>query len=794
MKTSLLEKIGLTKSEIAVYLAMLELGSSTTGKIVDKSKIASSKIYEVLDKLMAKGLASFIIKSGVKYYEAAPPERIRNYIGEREKEILKQKNEIEQIIPELELKRKLSKYKSEATIYKGIKGVETAFYSALDLMKPGEEFYAIGIPTRSEAVNRFFVKYSKERAKRKVAEIALFNEKARGQIQTLPENRYEKDRIRYIPQITPAAITIFKERVIIFPESREPLLFVIDSKEVADSFKVQFDMWWSQDTFVAKGIDAMKKMLINSLDDVKPGESWDVLGAGLGPRGAHVEYAKAFKEIHAERVKKGMSAKLLFQQGSEKTVDTYRKELYQENAALKFLPYNTDSPVAMFPYEDYGILLIEEKEPTIIKINNKEVAKSFRNNFETMWDQEVYTYNGQKSVESVYEELIEKAKAKDQVIIFAAKPTTKEGADYTLEWNRRLRKRVESIRLLYYGFNKANIQRAAEISKVGCETKIVHTDESHPISTIVLGDTVINTVWQDSPIAFKIENKTVADSFRTNFDMLWNQEVFIDRGLTGVHNAWNRMLDSLKKGEEYYALGVAWHGTKDKLSQFFIDFHKERQRRGIKAKFLFVSGTEDMVRRVHDTYYNLGEVKFLPQGIYEGIQINIYKGTVLLFVWREKEPIVFTFKDEKLFNTFMSYFNSLWDQETKIVKGAEAIVNLFEDIIDNGGCDWIGARGYAIDAIPSFVDDWEKRAISKGIKIRNIVDPEVKGHRITKFPFAKTKYSIKKEFSMLSCIWIYKDKVVISNWMEKEPIAMIIENKGLCKMYEQQFELLWNEK
>ena len=54
MNTEILQEIGLTKSEINVYLALLELGSSSTGKIVDKSKAASSKIYEILDRLMQK--------------------------------------------------------------------------------------------------------------------------------------------------------------------------------------------------------------------------------------------------------------------------------------------------------------------------------------------------------------------------------------------------------------------------------------------------------------------------------------------------------------------------------------------------------------------------------------------------------------------------------------------------------------------------------------------------------------------------------------------------------------------
>ena len=73
MNVELLEAIGLTKSEIKVYLALLELGSSTTGPIVEKSGASSSKIYEILEKLIQKGLVGHVIKAGKKHFEAAPP-------------------------------------------------------------------------------------------------------------------------------------------------------------------------------------------------------------------------------------------------------------------------------------------------------------------------------------------------------------------------------------------------------------------------------------------------------------------------------------------------------------------------------------------------------------------------------------------------------------------------------------------------------------------------------------------------------------------------------------------------
>ena len=46
-----LKRIGLTEGEIKIYLALLDLGQTATGKIIRHSGISGSKVYEVLDRL-----------------------------------------------------------------------------------------------------------------------------------------------------------------------------------------------------------------------------------------------------------------------------------------------------------------------------------------------------------------------------------------------------------------------------------------------------------------------------------------------------------------------------------------------------------------------------------------------------------------------------------------------------------------------------------------------------------------------------------------------------------------------
>ncbi len=514
MNTEILEEIGLTKSEISVYLALLELGSSSTGKIVDKSKASSSKIYEILDKLMQKGLVSFIIKSGVRYFEAAPPERIMDYMKEKEEKFTQQKNALKTVLPELELKQKLSKYKSEATIYKGIKGGETAFRKLINSMKKTDEW--IG-----------FVVY------------------------------FENER-----------------------------------------------------------------------------------------------YFNLLTKLHEWRASKGLKSRIIFHEDYRHQGE-HREKL--PHTQIKYMPDELKIPAVVNVAGNIVLLNVMSEDPVVFMIENKELADSFRSQFEKLWNQKMQSFQGQDAVEAAYESILEKARPTDDVVIFAAKPKTKGGADYNLKWNEEIRKKAKSVRLLYYGNTQENRSRAEEMEKTGCPAKIILTQQTLPISTVVAGDIALNTVWGENPISFKIENKTVADSLKGNFELLWNQQAFV-------------------------------------------------------------------------------------------------------------------------------------------IKGVDAIQGVFEDMLQYEGVDFIGARGYFIDVRPKYIDEWEKRARKKGFRIRNLVDPEVKGHRITKFPFAETKYTLSREFASLSCFWIYGNKVVITNWVEKEPLVFVIENKHLHDMYKKQFEVLWNKK
>ncbi len=121
-----LKKLGLTEGEARAYLALLKLGTVTVGPIVKESGIAYSKVYEVLKRLIEKGLAGYIIKEKTKYFQAVEPNRLVDFLEKKEKEIERDKDILKKILPNLKGVTK-NIPEEEASIFIGIKGLKTAY-------------------------------------------------------------------------------------------------------------------------------------------------------------------------------------------------------------------------------------------------------------------------------------------------------------------------------------------------------------------------------------------------------------------------------------------------------------------------------------------------------------------------------------------------------------------------------------------------------------------------------------------------------------------------------------------
>lgn len=110
-----LEKLGLDKNEIKVYLALLEIGLTSAGAIIKKTKLHRMIVYNSLDRLIDSHLASFVYVKNTKHFQASNPEFLLDIISEKE-------NIAHSIIPQLKALQKSSDEQLEVKILYGHSG------------------------------------------------------------------------------------------------------------------------------------------------------------------------------------------------------------------------------------------------------------------------------------------------------------------------------------------------------------------------------------------------------------------------------------------------------------------------------------------------------------------------------------------------------------------------------------------------------------------------------------------------------------------------------------------------
>ncbi len=243
MQLDILRNIGLTDSEIKVYMALLEIGSSSKGPIVDKSGVASSKVYELLEKLVQKGLVSSVVKSNVKYFEAASPKRLLDYVKEREDKLKEQQKELEKLIPDLELKREMKNLGSETQVFKGLKGAKTSFDDILNNLKKGDEYYVLGISKFEPEFERFVVNFHRLRAEKGIKCKIIVNELTKDIGKQLDKIKLTQVKYAKKELFTPVVFIVYGNKTLI-SISLDNVFIQVDSKNLADGLKTYFEYLW----------------------------------------------------------------------------------------------------------------------------------------------------------------------------------------------------------------------------------------------------------------------------------------------------------------------------------------------------------------------------------------------------------------------------------------------------------------------------------------------------------------------------------------------------------------------
>ena len=246
MNLEILEKIGLSKAEIKVYISLLELGSVPSGKIVKETDFRKSTVYESIRRLHEKGLVSYVIKEGMKYFEATEPERIIDFIQEQKRKLNETETQAKELILELKKGFDTLKPHAEAHVLVGVEGFKTMRRDVLRNSK-GEHLLIGAISRENEVMPGFFEEWNRQRKKKKIKIKILHKESAKEKLMVKKEFMGRYFETKFLPEEieSPAIINIYGDRVVdVLWKKNYPICFMLMNKEIADSYRKYFYYLW----------------------------------------------------------------------------------------------------------------------------------------------------------------------------------------------------------------------------------------------------------------------------------------------------------------------------------------------------------------------------------------------------------------------------------------------------------------------------------------------------------------------------------------------------------------------
>jgi sugar-specific transcriptional regulator TrmB len=227
---SQLREIGLSYGEAKTYLTLLKLGEATVAEISQSSGLHRTNIYDSLEKLKEKGLASYLSKVNKQFFRGADPENLLTYLKEKEESISK-------FIPELkEIQSKIHE-KVIVEVFKGAQGLKSALRHILTTKKEVVGYSVAG--QLRKYLPEFARYYFREQDKHKISHRFIYTT-------GIPQPPSKHYKIKFLPkEFASTTINIsYDEYMLNIIFQPEMVVIRTKSKQLAKNFKSHFELLW----------------------------------------------------------------------------------------------------------------------------------------------------------------------------------------------------------------------------------------------------------------------------------------------------------------------------------------------------------------------------------------------------------------------------------------------------------------------------------------------------------------------------------------------------------------------
>lgn len=249
MLEKIFDALGLEIEEAKVYAFLVENGPLTAGSLARKIGMPRSSVYGFLKELKDNDLVAETLRRGIKTFAAENPEKVNLLFRQRQETLAENQELFKTLIPSLTPKQANKIIAPKVQLFEGAEGLQGALKDML-LYYDMETLALWPIQSMVDILSPDFFRYlNKERIKNNLYTRAIWPQTKSVNVAAYPYLGVGEKFKREI-RTAPAGVDfsmgywIYGNRVVFISSRKESFGFIIESEEMVEMLKSQFEIVW----------------------------------------------------------------------------------------------------------------------------------------------------------------------------------------------------------------------------------------------------------------------------------------------------------------------------------------------------------------------------------------------------------------------------------------------------------------------------------------------------------------------------------------------------------------------
>lgn len=245
MDIEILSKFGLTNVESRIYLEVFKLGETQIGPIIKRTGLHRGTVYNSINNLIEKGFVCFINKSGTRHYKTSDFKAFDNFVENKQRELLDNKNKVENFLKNLGNEHE-NTGEQDVMVFHGVEAFKTVFLQVYDYCKKNncEYLFQGRGGEMQDATGESFYRYTQKIKKKMKIQCRVILDKENVKH---PYHKLVYGNIKHLPSkfVSSVNFWVYGDSVLIVLFRAVPLTTIrITSKSLADGFRNYFEYLW----------------------------------------------------------------------------------------------------------------------------------------------------------------------------------------------------------------------------------------------------------------------------------------------------------------------------------------------------------------------------------------------------------------------------------------------------------------------------------------------------------------------------------------------------------------------